>query len=130
MKNIMQEAQKLQAKLLEELKKIKVEGSAGGGMVVIEMDGQQNVVSVKIEPQILEEKDVSMLEDLILAALNDAKKKVADKTKESFSFRPRDPEYRYFRLTNMSQFNRDLIMWNGSWIRRPDPRTLPTGGGC
>lgn len=85
MKNIMQEAQKLQAKLLEELKKIKVEGSAGGGMVVIEMDGQQNVISVKIEPQILEEKDVSMLEDLILAALNDAKKKVADKTKESFT---------------------------------------------
>ncbi len=85
MKNIMREAQKLQAKLLEELKKIRVEGSAGGGMVVIEMDGQQNVISVKIEPQVLEEKDVSMLEDLILAALNDAKKKVTDKTKESFT---------------------------------------------
>ena len=84
MKNIMQEAQKLQAKLMEELQKIKVEGSAGGGMVIIEMDGQQNVVSVKIEPQVLEEKDVSMLEDLVLAAFNDAKKKVADKTKESF----------------------------------------------
>lgn len=84
MKNIMQEAQKLQAKLMEELQKIKVEGSAGGGMVVVEMDGQQNVISVKIEPQVLEEKDISMLEDLVLAAFNDAKKKIGDKTKESF----------------------------------------------
>ncbi len=84
MKNILQQAQKLQAKLVEELRKIKVEGSAGGGMVRIEMDGEQNVLSVKIEPQILEEKDIAMLEDLILAALHDAKKKVAEKTKESF----------------------------------------------
>lgn len=84
MKNIMREAQKLQVKLLEELRKIKVEGSAGGGMVRIEMDGEQTVISVKIEPQILEDKDISMLEDLILAAFSDAKKKVAEKTQESF----------------------------------------------
>ncbi len=84
MKNMLREAQKLQAKLMEELRKIRIEGSAGGGMVRIEMDGEQNVLAVKIEPEIFEEKDVAMLEDLILAALNDAKKKVADKTKESF----------------------------------------------
>jgi len=80
----MREAQKLQAKLLEELRKVKVEGSAGGGMVRIEMDGEQTVISVKIEPQILEDKDISMLEDLILAAFNDAKKKVTEETQESF----------------------------------------------
>ncbi len=84
MKNMLREAQKLQAKLMEELRKVKVEGSAGGGMVRIEMDGEQNVLSVKIEPEVFEDKDVSMVEDLILAALSDAKKKVADKTKESF----------------------------------------------
>lgn len=84
MKNMLREAQKLQAKLMEELRKIRIEGSAGGGMVRIEMDGEQNVLAVKIEPEIFEEKDVAMVEDLILAALNDAKKKVADKTKESF----------------------------------------------
>ena len=61
MKNILREAQKLQTKLLEELRKIKVEGSAGGGMVKIEMDGEQNVLSVKIEPQVLEEMDIVML---------------------------------------------------------------------
>ena len=84
MKDILKQAQQLQTKLLEELKKIRVEGSAGGGMVRIEMDGQQNVLSVKIDPQIIEDKDISMLEDLILAALNDAKKKVTEKTQESF----------------------------------------------
>ncbi len=84
MKNMLREAQKLQAKLMEELRKIRIEGSAGGGMVRIEMDGEQSVLAVKIEPEVFEEKDVAMVEDLILAALNDAKKKVAEKTKESF----------------------------------------------
>jgi DNA-binding YbaB/EbfC family protein len=84
MKNMLHEAQKLQAKLMEELKKIRVEGSAGGGMIRIEMDGEQNVLAVHIEQDIFEEKDKSMLEDLILAAFSDAKKKVSEKTKESF----------------------------------------------
>ena len=84
MKNLFQQAQQLQAKLLEELRKIKVEGSAGGGMVKVEMDGEQNVLSVKIEPQVFEDKDVAMLEDLVLAAFGDARKKVLEKTQESF----------------------------------------------
>lgn len=83
MKNFMKQAQKLQSKLLEQLRAIKVEGSAGGGMVRIEMDGEQNVLSVKIEPQIFEERDVAMLEDLIVAAYSDAKRKVVEKTQES-----------------------------------------------
>ncbi len=83
MKNFMKQAQKLQSKLLEQLRAIKVEGSAGGGMVRIEMDGEQNVLSVKIEPQIFEERDVAMLEDLIVAAYSDAKRKVLEKTQES-----------------------------------------------
>lgn len=85
MKNIMQQAQQLQAKLMEELKKIKVEGSAGGGMVRIEMDGEQNVLSIKIDPELLKDEDISMLEDMILAGFNDAKKKVTEKTRESFT---------------------------------------------
>jgi len=84
-KNIMKQAQQLQAKLMEELKKIKVEGSAGGGMIRIEMDGEQNVLSIKIDPELLKDDDISMLEDMVLAAFNDAKKKVTEKTRESFS---------------------------------------------
>ncbi len=83
MKNFMAEAQRLQAKLLESLRAIRVEGSAGGGMVRIEMDGEQTVHSVKIESQVFEEKDVTMLEDLIVAALADARRKVLEKTQES-----------------------------------------------
>ena len=83
MKNFMAEAQRLQAKLMESLRAIRVEGSAGGGMVRIEMDGEQTVHAVKIEPQVFEEKDVTMLEDLIVAALADARRKVLEKTQES-----------------------------------------------
>ena len=83
MKNYMKEAQKLQAKLLEQLRAIRVEGSAGGGMVRVSMDGEQNVHAVKIEPQVLEDKDAAMLEDLIVAAFNDARRKILEKTQES-----------------------------------------------
>ena len=83
MKNFLKQAQQLQQKLLEQLRAIKVEGSAGGGMVKIEMDGEQNVLSVKIEPEILKEQDSAMLEDLIVAAFNDARRKILEKTQES-----------------------------------------------
>lgn len=73
---------KLQERLREELQKIRVEGSAGGGMVRIEMDGEQNVISVKIEPQIIAENDINMLQDLIIAAFNDAQNKVKEKAQE------------------------------------------------
>ncbi|MBE0432493.1 YbaB/EbfC family nucleoid-associated protein [candidate division WOR-3 bacterium] len=79
----MKEAQKLQAQLLEQLRAIRVEGSAGGGMVKIEMDGEQNVHAVKIEPQLLEERDIGMLEDLVVAAFSDARRKVLEKSRES-----------------------------------------------
>lgn len=83
MKNFMKEAQKLQAQLLEQLRAIRVEGSAGGGMVRVEMDGEQNVHAVRIEPQVLQEQDVGMLEDLIVAAFSDARRRVLEKTQES-----------------------------------------------
>ena len=83
MKDFLKQAQKLQAQLLEQLRAIRVEGSAGGGMVRIDMDGEQNVHAVKIEPELLEDKDAAMLEDLILAAFNDARKKILEKTQES-----------------------------------------------
>jgi DNA-binding YbaB/EbfC family protein len=82
-KNYMKEAQKLQAKLLEQLRAIRVEGSAGGGMVRVDMDGEQNVLAIKIEPQVFDDKDVSMLEDLIVAAFSDARRKILEKTQES-----------------------------------------------
>ncbi len=85
MKDIFKEAMKLQERMREELQKIRVEGSAGGGMVKIEMDGEQNVILISIEPQILEEKDINMLQDLIVAAFNDAQNKVKEKAQQSLA---------------------------------------------
>jgi len=75
---MMKEAKKLEKRLAEvkeSLQHMTVEGSAGGGVVVIEMNGQRDVVRVSIEPTALEDADAEMLEDLILSALRDAKQK-------------------------------------------------------
>ncbi|MDD3699344.1 MAG: YbaB/EbfC family nucleoid-associated protein [Atribacterota bacterium] len=74
-KNLMKEAQKMQAKIAkmqEELKEKTVEASSGGGMVKVVCNGQQEIVDIEIEPELLEEKDVEMLQDLVLAAVNEA----------------------------------------------------------
>ncbi|OQA54271.1 MAG: Nucleoid-associated protein [Candidatus Atribacteria bacterium ADurb.Bin276] len=75
MKNLMKEAQKMQAKmakLQEELKTKQVEASSGGGMVKVICNGQQEILEIKIEPSLLEENDIEMLQDLVLAAVNEA----------------------------------------------------------
>lgn len=83
MKDMLQEAMRMQAKLLEQLRAIRVVGSAGGGMVRVEMDGEQKVLSVQIEPQVFADHDVAMLQDLIVAACADARRAVLEKTQES-----------------------------------------------
>ena len=74
MQQMMQQAQKMQEKLQQEIAQIKVEASAGGGMVSVQMDGQKNLLGVKIDPEVA--GDVEMLQDMILAAANEAVKKV------------------------------------------------------
>ncbi|MGB4412765.1 MAG: YbaB/EbfC family nucleoid-associated protein [Atribacterales bacterium] len=74
-KNLMKEAQKMQAKIAkmqEELKEKTVEASSGGGRVKVVCNGQQEIIDIEIEPELLEEKDVEMLQDLVLAAVNEA----------------------------------------------------------
>jgi DNA-binding YbaB/EbfC family protein len=71
----MRQAQELQAKLAkaqQELAEAIIEGSAGGGAVKVTVNGQQQIQSVKISPEALESGDVEMLEDLVLAAANEA----------------------------------------------------------
>jgi DNA-binding YbaB/EbfC family protein len=71
----MRQAQELQAKLAkaqEELAEAKIEASSGGGAVTVTVNGQQQVLSVKISPEAIEPDDVEMLEDLVLAAVNEA----------------------------------------------------------
>ena len=79
MQQMMQQAQKMQEKLHQEIALIKVEATAGGGMVTAQMDGQKNLLSVKIEPEVA--GDVEMLQDMVVAAVNEAAKKVDDEIK-------------------------------------------------
>ena len=75
MGNLMKQAQQFQtkmAKLQEELGKRTVEASSGGGMVTVVVNGQQEILSIKIDPEVVNKDDVEMLQDLILAAVNDA----------------------------------------------------------
>jgi DNA-binding YbaB/EbfC family protein len=74
MQNMMKQAQAMQAKLQEQIAAIRVEASAGGGMVTVKMDGQKNVLGVRIDPEVA--GDVEMLQDMVMAAFNEAAKKV------------------------------------------------------
>ena len=79
--NMMKEAQKLQEKMLamqEEIAKRKVEATAGGGMVTVEVNGKQEILSIKIDPEVINKDDAQMLEDLVLAACNEALRKSRD----------------------------------------------------
>jgi DNA-binding YbaB/EbfC family protein len=83
MQAMMQQAQQMQKKMQEEVAQIRVEASAGGGMVTIKMDGHKNVTSVKIDPEVA--GDVEMLQDLVMAASNEATKKVDEETQSKMS---------------------------------------------
>jgi DNA-binding YbaB/EbfC family protein len=85
MQSLMAQAQKMQkqmqekmAKAEEELNNAEITGSAGGGMVNVVVDGHKNVRSISIKPEVVDPEDVEMLEDLILAALNEANEKAEE----------------------------------------------------
>src|SRR5712671_5208649 len=80
MNAMMQQAQKMQQKMQEEIALIRVEASAGGGMVTVKMDGRKNVTGVKIDPEVA--GDVEMLQDMMMAAFNEAAKKVDEETQQ------------------------------------------------
>ena len=79
MQAMMKQAEQMQKKLQEEIALIRVEATAGGGMVTVGMDGKKNVTSVKIDPEVA--GDVEMLQDMVVAAVNEAAKKVDDEIK-------------------------------------------------
>jgi hypothetical protein len=80
MQQMMRQAQQMQEKMQQEIAQIKVEATAGGGMVTVQMDGQKNLLSCKIDPEVA--GDVEMLQDMIVAAASEAVKKVDDEIKQ------------------------------------------------
>jgi len=84
-KQIMRQVKELQAKMAkaqEELGNARLEASSGGGVVTVVVDGHQNVLSVKISPDAVDPDDISLLEDLVLAAVNEAMKKAQELAQE------------------------------------------------
>jgi DNA-binding YbaB/EbfC family protein len=75
-KQIMRQAQQMQEQMQEKMAALRVEGSSGGGMVTVEMSGSKEVLSVKIEKDAVDPDDVDMLQDLVMAAVNEAGRKV------------------------------------------------------
>lgn len=80
MQQMMRQAQQMQEKMQQEVALIRVEATAGGGMVTVGMDGHKNLISVKIDPEAA--GDVEMLQDMILAAATEATRKVDGEVKQ------------------------------------------------
>ena len=71
----MKQAQQMQERLQKEMTALTVEGNAGGGMVTVRINGAKQVQSIAIDPEVVSKEDVEMLQDLIVAAINDAHRK-------------------------------------------------------
>ncbi|ACZ19236.1 conserved hypothetical protein [Thermanaerovibrio acidaminovorans DSM 6589] len=85
---LLKQAQKMQAQmatLQEELAKMEHEGSSGGGMVVARVNGQGDLVSIKISPEVIDPEDPEMLEDLVTSAVNEAVRRSRDFASERMS---------------------------------------------
>jgi len=88
MKDLMKQAQKMQqdmVKAQEELANKEEEGSAGGGMVTVRVNGKNEILAVKIDPEVVDPDDVEMLEDLIMAAVNEALGKISKTSSDELS---------------------------------------------
>jgi hypothetical protein len=76
-------AQNMAKRMEEEMDALRVEGNAGGGMVTVSMDGHKRLKGLRIAPEAVDATDVEMLQDLVLAAVNDAHAQVEEKLKNS-----------------------------------------------
>jgi nucleoid-associated protein EbfC len=75
---MMKQAQQMQERMQKQMEELRIEATSGGGMVTVVMNGAKQVQSLKIDPEAVSKEDVEMLQDLILAALNDAHRKADD----------------------------------------------------
>lgn len=85
---LMKQMQQMQGKIQElhsEMEEMVIEGSAGGGMVKVECNGKNDLISVTIDPEVVNRDDVEMLQDLVVAAVNQARQKVSEAQAEKMS---------------------------------------------
>src|SRR3974390_2378336 len=83
MQQMMKQAQQMQERLQKQMAELRVEASAGGGMVSVVINGAKQIQSLKIDPEVVSKEDVEMLQDLIVAAVNDAQRKADEELQRS-----------------------------------------------
>ena len=81
-KQLMKQLQQAQERIQKEIQALEIEATSGGGMVRVVMDGQKNLKSLKIDPEVVSKDDVEMLQDLVTAAVNEAARKVDEAVQE------------------------------------------------
>lgn len=74
--HMMKQAQEMQERLQKQMAEMKIEATAGGGMVTVVVSGHKRLLSLKLDPEVVSKDDVEMLQDMIMAAMNDAHRKV------------------------------------------------------
>ena len=82
---MMQQARQMQEQLQKQMAELRVEATAGGGMVTVVVSGDKQLQSITIDPEVVSKDDVDMLQDLILAAVNDAHRKVDEQLGQQMS---------------------------------------------
>jgi hypothetical protein len=82
---MMKQAQQMQERLQKQMADLRIEATAGGGMVTVVVNGTKQVLSLKIDPEAVSKEDVEMLQDLILAAINDAHRKADEAMQQQMS---------------------------------------------
>jgi DNA-binding YbaB/EbfC family protein len=81
-RKMMKQLQQAQERIQSEIAALVVEASSGGGMVKVEVDGQKQLLSLTIDPEVVSKDDVEMLQDLVVAAVNEASRKVDEAIQE------------------------------------------------
>ena len=82
---MMKQAQQMQDRMQKQMAEMRIEATAGGGMVTVVMNGSKQVLSLKIDPEAVSKDDVEMLQDLILAAINDGHRKADEAMSQQMS---------------------------------------------
>ncbi|MGE0459854.1 MAG: YbaB/EbfC family nucleoid-associated protein [Vicinamibacterales bacterium] len=80
---MMKQAQEMQQRLQQQMTDLRVEATSGGGMVTVVVNGHKHLLSLRLDPEVVSKDDVGMLQDLIVAAVNDAHRKVDDELKRT-----------------------------------------------
>jgi nucleoid-associated protein EbfC len=82
-RQMMKQAQQMQERLQKQMTELRVEATAGGGMVTVVVNGAKQIQSLTIDPEVVSKDDVEMLQDLIVAAINDAQRKADEELQRS-----------------------------------------------